>query len=125
MDELIKIGISQIDNMQMSALEHNNAIINYAVQVGIPWVDNVQTPWCSIFLNWCAQQASLRGSGKANIRSWLLAGWPTFNPEPGDVVVCWKDHPESDSGYVGGFMGFSKNGSGIYCVGGNEDGSVK
>ena len=124
MDKLINIAIHQIDNQQGTEFEHNNAIINYAEEVDVQRVNNDQTPWCSVFLNWCAQQAGLRGSGKVDILSWLLAGWPTFKPEPGDIVVCWEDHPDSEKGYVGVYMGYSKNGTQIYSVGGKEDGSV-
>ena len=121
MDVLLKIAMSQLEDMRTSELEHSKTIADFAQDIGVAWVDQDQTPKCSIFLNWCAKQAGLRGSKKLDIRSWLLTGWPTFNPGPGDAVVFWEDHPEGAKGHVGVFLGFSKRGNRVYNVSYSEN----
>lgn len=120
MDELIKIAISKLGELQQSPVDQNTLIQQYAKEAGVEWVNDKDTPWCSLFLNWCARKVNLKGSGKTDIWSWLLTGWSTFSPEPGDVVVIGKDCSKYKKGHVGIFMGFSQDGSQVYCIGGND-----
>lgn len=124
MDKLIKIAISQLGQKEIKGDKHNNTIVNYAHESGFKWVNDDETPWCSIFINWCAKKAELKGSGKANARSWLLVGLAVSNPEPGDIVVFWRGSIDSWQGHVGIFLGFSQNGKRIYCLGGNQGNQV-
>jgi len=76
-------------------------------------------------VNWVALKAGLNGSKQANARSWLLFGMNVDTaPEPGDVVVFWRGSRDSWLGHVGFFLGFSKNGQRIYCLGGNQGNQV-
>lgn len=96
MDKLIKIALSELGQKEISGSTHNTAIVNYARQSGFTWINDDETPWCSIFANWCALQAGLKGSGKANARSWLLIGVNADqSPEPGDIVIFWRESPDS------------------------------
>ena len=88
------------------------------------WVVKDETPWCSIFLNWVALKSGFERSGKANARSWLDVGIPINNPEPGDIVVYWREDPNSELGHVGLFMGYSRDQAHIYTLGGNQGNSV-
>ena len=124
MDRLIKIATAQLGQIEIKGDEHNTSIVNYAKEAGFEWVNDDETPWCSIFVNWCAEKADLKGTGKANARSWLLAGSPTINPEPGDIVVFWRDRIDSWKGHVGIFLGYSKNTTRVYCLGGNQGNQV-
>jgi uncharacterized protein (TIGR02594 family) len=125
MDTLLKIAINELGQKEISGSGNNPAIVNYAREAGFTWVNDDETPWCSIFVNWVAKKAGLQGSNKTNARSWLLTGLPVDNtPEPGDVVVFWRDQPDSWKGHVGIFFGFSIDARRVYCLGGNQGNQV-
>jgi len=124
MDKLIKIAISQLGQKEIKGGQHNMKTINYAKKAGFAWVNANETPWCSLFINWCAQEAELAGSGKANARSWLLVGLAVSNQETSDIVVFWRVSMDSWQGHVGIFLGFSQNGKRVYCLGGNQGNQV-
>jgi len=120
MDEMMKIGVSKLGQIHGPNEDYKEAVEHYAKEAGVEWIDDEQTPWCSVFLNWCTKKVNLKGSAKIHIESWLLSGWPTFSPEPGDVVVFGKGYSGQGKEHVGIFMGFSKDGKRVYCIGGNE-----
>lgn len=124
MDELIQIAATELGTAQKSGEKSNDQILSYAHEIGMDWVDEDQTPWCSIFMNWCAMQAGLEQSGKANARSWLNCGIKVESPEPGDAVIFWRGNEESWKGHVGIFTGFDRKGERIYCLGGNQGNQV-
>jgi uncharacterized protein (TIGR02594 family) len=124
MDTLIKTAIAELGQKEVPGADDNAAIVRYAHESGFNWINDDETPWCSIFVNWCAKKVNLKGTGKADARSWLFAGQRIENPEPGDVVVFWREKPESWKGHVGFFFGFSKDGLRVYCLGGNQGNQV-
>jgi len=70
-------------------------------------------------------KAGLKQSEKANARSWLEVGLNVDNdPEPGDIVIFWRDSVDSWLGHVGIYFGFSKDGKRVYCLGGNQGNQV-
>lgn len=126
MDSILKTAVSQLGEKEISgAQEHNRTIINYAQEAGFKWVNDDETPWCSIFVNWVAQKNKLKSSKKANARSWLKIGQKVDDaPEPGDVVIFWREDPNSWKGHVGFFFGYSQDGKRVYCLGGNQGNQV-
>jgi len=125
MDCIIKTASEQLGQKEISGPEHNLTIVNYAQACGFEWVNDDETPWCSIFVNWVAHKCKLKRSNKANARSWLLIGEKVDStPEPGDVVVFWRESPQSWKGHVGFFFGYSQDGSRVYCLGGNQGDQV-
>lgn len=124
MKDLIQIASAEIGVKEVSGSEHNSRIIEYAKEAGFDWVNDDETPWCSIFVNWCAQKAELASSKKASARSWLTVGQKVSNPEPGDVVVFWRGSRDSWKGHVAIYMGYSKDGTRVYCLGGNQGNQV-
>lgn len=126
MDTLIKKAISQLGEKEIEGADlHNPTIIQYAKEAGFKWINDDETPWCSIFANWVAKSCLLKGSNKANARSWLLIGKNVdAEPEPGDVVIFWRGNIHSWQGHVGFFFGFSKDTSRVYCLGGNQGNQV-
>ncbi len=54
--------------------EDNPADVNNAKEAGFERVADDETPWCSIFLNWCALISGPKGTNKLNTRSWLPFG---------------------------------------------------
>lgn len=103
---------------------HNDRILDYAKEIGMGWVNDDETPWCSIFVNWVCKEAGADMSAKANARSWVNVGITTDEPHPGDVVVFWRESPTSWKGHVGFFLGFSSDLSLVFCLGGNQGNAV-
>jgi len=121
----MQIAIAELGEKEIAGSVHNQTIVEYAKESGFDWVNDDETPWCSIFVNWVAQKCDLKSTKKANARSWLLVGQKVDDaPEPGDVVIFWRDSPQSWKGHVGFFFGFSKDGSRVYCLGGNQGNQV-
>lgn len=125
MDTIFKIAVAELGQKEIIGSGNNPAIVSYAREAGFPWVNDDETPWCSIFANWVAKKAGLQGSNKTNARSWLLTGLNVDNtPEPGDIVIFWRDQPDSWNGHVGIFFGFSIDLKRVYCLGGNQGNQV-
>ena len=68
MDKLIQIASQEFGLKGISRDRHNQNIIDYAKESGFEMVNDDETPWCSIFVNWVAQKCGLRSSKKANVR---------------------------------------------------------
>jgi uncharacterized protein (TIGR02594 family) len=81
-----------------------------------------ETAWCSAFANWVAKQAGYESSSQLTARSWLSVGTSTSNPESGDLVVLWREHPNSWKGHVGFLIKETKRY--VYLLGGNQGNSV-
>lgn len=122
---MIQIATQELGQKEISGDQHNQTIVDYAKESGFEWVNDDETPWCSIFVNWVAQKCGLKSSKKANARSWLLIGQKVDEvPEPGDVVIFWRESPQSWKGHVGFFFGYSQDASRVYCLGGNQGNQV-
>lgn len=124
MEELLKIAFNELGVEEIRGDEHNPEVLKYAKETGIKGITTDEVPWCSTFVNWVAWKAGLQFSGKPNARSWLSVGTKVNNPEPGDVVVFWRESPQSWKGHVGFFLGFSADRKRIYCLGGNQGNRV-
>lgn len=80
--------------------------------------------WSSVFLHWCCLQSGLEASSQKPSRSWLEVGREKEFPEPGDVVVMWRDNRRSERGHVGLFLGYSGTGKMVYVLGAHHRGSI-
>ncbi len=124
MKQLLKIAFNELGTEEIAGSEHNPEVLKYAKDTGIKGVTTDEIPWCSTFVNWVAWKAGLEHSKKANARSWLNIGIKTTSPEPGDIVVFWRESPQSWKGHVAIFLGFSHNNKRVYCLGGNQGNRV-
>lgn len=124
MNDLLKIATGELGVTEISGSVHSERILQYAEDIGLSWINDDETPWCSIFMNWVALKAGVENSESAAARSWLNVGFSVQNPEPGDIVVYWRGSPSSHQGHVGIFLGFSSDQSRIYTLGGNQGDSV-
>lgn len=120
MKNLLSVAINEIGVKEIKGTRHSKRILDYAKESGFAWVSEDETPWCSIYLNWVTKKAGLKRSHLASARSWLNVGRAVLNPEPGDVVVYYRESISSWKGHVGIFMGFSADGTRIYTLGGNQ-----
>lgn len=125
MDKLIKTAVKELGQKEVTGSAHNDRIVKYAEESGITGISTDEVPWCSTFVNWVAFKSGLKRTNKANARSWLNIGLNVDqHPEPGDIVIFWRENPQSWKGHVGFFFGFSKNGTRVYCLGGNQGNQV-
>lgn len=124
MRDLVSIAAGEIGEMEVEGEADNPRIVAYARESGITWIDDDETPWCSTFMNWVAFEAEAERTDRANARSWLTVGRKADPPEPGDVVVFWRESIDSRKGHVGLFLGFSADGSRVYVLGGNQRNQV-
>jgi uncharacterized protein (TIGR02594 family) len=124
MKNLVQIAANEIGVKEIEGADHNPGILTYAKEAGFSGITDDETPWCSIFVNWCCEKAGLQRTHKANARSWLYVGKPVNDPAPGDIVIFWRNHPQSWEGHVGIFLGYNKSMSMVYTLGGNQRNSV-
>lgn len=95
-------------------------ILKYAEDTGFVTYSNDDTAWCSLFVNWVAHKSNHERSKSLAARSWLKVGQFVDAPEPGDIVIFWRERVSSWKGHVGIFVGYSRDSSRIYCLGGNQ-----
>lgn len=121
--DTLKIAFGELGQKEISGPTHNERILEYQEMTGLNF-GNDEVAWCSIFANWVALQANLPMSNKPNARSWLDVGHKTNWPQPGDIVVFWRENINSWKGHVGFFLGYTKSNKSIYCLGGNQNDEV-
>jgi len=124
MEQLLKIAFNELGTEEIVGDIDNPEVLKYANETGITGITNDEIPWCSTFVNWVAWKADLEFTKKANARSWLNVGKKVTSPEPGDVVVFWRESPQSWKGHVGIFLGVSTDKKRVYCLGGNQGNRV-
>jgi len=124
MQEIIRIAATELGIAEVGGSEDNPRIVQYAREAGFSQIQDDETAWCSIFMNWVALKAKYQRTKKLNARSWLDLGRHVHSPEPGDVVIYWRVDPNSWQGHVGIYMGYSQDQSRIYTLGGNQGNSV-
>ena len=124
MENLLKVAMNEIGEREIKGSQHNQRILQYAKEANFENIKDDETAWCSVFMNWVAKQAGLQTSNSAMARSWLNVGFDVRDPEPGDVVVFWRDSRSSHFGHVGIYLGYSLDAKRIYVLGGNQSDSV-
>jgi len=123
MKDIVQIAHKEDGVKESKGKANNPRILKYAEDIGFKNYKGDDQAWCSLFMNWCAHKAGLERSYSLKARSWLDVGIEITDPEPGDVVIFWRESPKSWKGHVGMFDGFRRNGS-IYCLGGNQGNQV-
>lgn len=118
MDMLANYGLTEVEGP-----ESNERILEFFREIGYDWVtDDSSTAWCSAVLNYFAKKRGMERSGKLDARSWLKVGEMILDPEVGDIVVLWREKPESWKGHVGLFI--ARNVKYIYLLGGNQSNAI-
>lgn len=120
---LIEILFSQYGIAEIPGQQDNPEIIKYFTDLGFEenrFKD--ETAWCSAFANWAAAKAGLQTSGMLNARSWLTVGKKVDYPQPGDVVIFWRESMDSWKGHVAFFINDDQKN--IYVLGGNQSNQV-
>jgi len=122
MKTVIEIALAEYGTKEIVGKLNNQTIVNYAKETGATWVNDDETPWCAIFMNWVFMKARFSLSREVNARSWLKKGKETEDPKTGDIVI-FKRGNSTWQGHVGLFISFE----GLYVnvLGGNQSNQVK
>ena len=120
--ELVKVAAGEYGVNEIPGDKSNPDINKYFDIIGHTWADD-EVAWCSAFVNWVAKSTNHEYSGELTARSWLSKGHKVEQPEPGDLVIYWRESPASWKGHVGFF--FNRVDSHIWTLGGNQDNMVK
>lgn len=121
--KLILKALSQYGIREVNGNKDHPQILAYFESLGFDGSKlQEETAWCSAYVNWVAKECGYPYSGKLNARSWLTIGQATETPDIGDIVVLWRESPESWKGHVGFYI--SQNQQYIYLLGGNQKNMV-
>ena len=82
-----------------------------------------ETSWCSAFINGCAKKRGFEYSGKLNARSWLNVGMKVDSINAADLVVFWRESPDSWKGHIA--VPIREDGDYIWALGGNQSNMVR
>lgn len=102
--------------------ENNPEILRWARLTGMNWVQNDETAWCSIWINFLAWSFRLEFTGSALARSWLNIGNNIQDPQRGHLVIFWRRDPDSQWGHVG-LVNSVRDGQ-VWTLGGNQNNQV-
>jgi uncharacterized protein (TIGR02594 family) len=122
MHELLELALMHYGLKEIPGVENNPEILGFFKDIGHQWVQNDETAWCSAFLNAIAKRTGYQRSNRLDARSWSYVGKDTQIPEIGDIVILWRDNPNSWKGHVGLFI--NKDDKYVYVLGGNQNNSV-
>lgn len=124
--EHLIIALAEARQQEVKGTQDNPRIIQYFNDLGFDGAKlKDETSWCSAYVNWVCLQAGLPRSNKLTARSWLKVGHKVEKDqqEIGDIVVFWRESPQSWKGHVAFYIREDKNW--IYCLGGNQSNTVK
>jgi uncharacterized protein (TIGR02594 family) len=116
------VANAELGTREIPGSEHNPRVVEYHSTTGLS-ADDDETPWCSSFVNWCIEQAGLKGTDSARARSWMDWGRAIDAPTPGCVVVLWRGSPNTRKGHVAFYVG-PGSGATIRLLGGNQGNAV-
>ena len=120
----IEKAFSQFAIREIAGKQDNPEVLKYFNDLGFDGAAlGDKTAWCSAFANWCCFKTGHEYSGKLNARSWMKVGIDVSKPEYGDIVVLWREDPNSWKGHVGFFV--CERYGWIYILGGNQRDQVK
>lgn len=121
---IVKVAASQLGIKEIAGDQHNKAIVQYAQDIGATWINDDETPWCGVFVNWVLKESKYGFSSSARARDFETYGVETADPEPGDIVVFYRDGLESGKGHVAVFLGYNVEKTHVFCIGGNQGNAV-
>ncbi len=120
MNELLLEILKHYGMQEVSGPNSNPHILEFFKEIGYTGAtDDSSTAWCSAMLNYFCKRMGFQRSGELTARSWLKVGTKIDTPQLGDVVVYWRDDPNSWKGHVGIYIN-EENGL-IWTLGGNQN----
>jgi len=116
----VYFAINELGTREIAGNEDNSQILEYLDSVKII-KGHDEIPWCSGFINWVMIQDGLKGTNKANARSWLDWGVAIDKPQVGAVVV-FKRGLEAWQGHVAILLDWNEEY--FIVIGGNQSNKV-
>ncbi|PLX13349.1 MAG: TIGR02594 family protein [Marinilabiliales bacterium] len=101
---------------------HNPVIINFFREVGFPGVVTDETSWCAGFANYILKKSGAKYIKSLLARDLLKLPGKVSKPKKGDIMVFWRQDPNSVWGHVGFYV--SESSSHYKILGGNQRNSV-
>lgn len=119
----LEVAFSQYGIREIPGKEDNPEVLKYFSILGFD-AERLkdETAWCSAYVNWVCIKSNLPYTGKLNARSWLNVGEKVDEPRLGDIVVLWRESPESWKGHVGIYI--NETNRYLYVLGGNQNNQV-
>jgi len=121
--KLITVALSEYGTTEEPGDVNNPEVMKYYHETGRTWVNSEETPWCDAFADWIVMTAGGRPTPGLNARAWLEAGEAVEFPQQGDVVILWRDNPDSKKGHVGFYI--RETDKMVWILGGNQSNQVK
>lgn len=125
----LEIAERELGVREIAGPKSNQRIIEYHQHTSLK-ADDEAVPWCASFICWCIDKAIESGwkgspsTNKAWARSYLSWGKSSKNaPKTGDIAVFSRGTSKS-SGHVAIFLEFTKLGTMVKVVGGNQGDAV-
>jgi uncharacterized protein (TIGR02594 family) len=123
MKEVLLEMLSHYGMKEVDGTASNPDILAMFKELGYDWVnDDSTTAWCSAALNYYCKKCGYEYTGKLDARSWLKLPVMILKPSVGDVVVLWRDTPDSWKGHVGLFLSMDE--TKVFILGGNTNNSL-
>lgn len=121
--DLILTAFSQIGEREIKGVEDNPEVLKYFNELGYNGSKlKDETAWCAAFASWVCKKVGACHSDYLNARSFLNVGYKVDKPKIGDIVVFWRESPDSWKGHVAFFIRETENE--IYVLGGNQNNEV-
>ena len=124
MKEILLEMLSHYGLKEVSGSEHNPEIVAMFAEIGFDYIKDDETAWCSAALNYFCKRLGYERSGALDARSWLKMSVKVLKPSLGDIVVLWRESPESWKGHVGLYISEDKDRGRIYILGGNQSNMI-
>jgi uncharacterized protein (TIGR02594 family) len=123
--KVITEGLKRIGIKEFPGKSNNSpTILSYLKQL-IVWANNDEISWCSAFANDVIKTVFALDKVEgidATARSWMNYGTATDTPSIGDIVIFWRESPDSWKGHVGFYV--RENDKYVWVLGGNQGDSV-
>lgn len=116
------LGVREYDAQRPGPLgELSNPVVEaWQREAGIKRPDD-EIPWCAAFLTHVMLEAGF-DFRTSSARAWAKFGKPITAPQPGAIVVLWRESPLGPHGHVGFFV--REDEKGIWILAGNQGNAV-
>lgn len=121
---LIRQAVTFYGVKEIAGELHDKNIMMFFRESGNRSATADEDAWCSVFISYCAKKAGASFTKKATAKSWLNVGERVAEPVAGDIVVFWREDPDSWKGHVAIYLGKDAATGKIVCLGGNQDDEV-
>lgn len=115
----MQTAFEELGVRELPGKSHNKRIIEYHAAAG--GAKDEEVAWCSAFVNWVMRQNGVKGTGRANARSWTSWGTTLTTPVFGCIAVLTRP-PKAYHGHVAFYTG--ETAGKLVLLGGNQDNAV-